>query len=76
MEGGGSGQEAGEGSVYAYIQRSCCCTTETNATLQSNYSPVKNKLKEEKVDEGKTIPGVNSYYKLQHPLGIVPHSSL
>lgn len=42
MEGGGSEQEAGEGGdVCIYTADSCCCTTETNATLQSNYSPVK-----------------------------------
>ena len=24
---------------------SCCCTTETNTTLKSNWPPIKNKLK-------------------------------
>ena len=42
MEGGGGGQEAGEGAdVGIYTADSCCCTTETNATLQSNYIPIK-----------------------------------
>ena len=69
MEGGGSGQEAGEGAdVDIYTADSCCCTTETNATLKSNYIPIKKQIKKkEKVDEGRPSLELIPYYKLNAP---------
>ena len=41
---GRSGREAEEaGGICTHMADSCCCTAETNTTLQSNYSPIKNK---------------------------------
>ena len=36
------------GNVCKHVADSRCCIAETNATLQSNYTPIKNKLKTEK----------------------------
>ena len=41
---GRGGREAEEGGgICMHMADSCCCTAETNTTLQSNYSPIKNK---------------------------------
>ena len=32
------------GDICVHIADSYCCTTETNTTLQSNYSPIKKKI--------------------------------
>ena len=41
---GRGGREAEEGGgVCMHMADSCCCIAETNTTLQSNYSPIKNK---------------------------------
>ena len=31
--------------IYIYITESLCCITETNTTLQINYTPIKGKVK-------------------------------
>ena len=42
----GDGKEAQEGGdMCMYIANSLCCIAETNTILQSNYTPIKNKLK-------------------------------
>ena len=40
------GREAQQGEdICMHIADSLCCTVEMNTTLQSNYTPIKNKLK-------------------------------
>ena len=34
-----------EGEICMHMADSRCCTAETNTTLESNYPPIKNKLK-------------------------------
>ena len=41
--------------TYILVADSCCCMEETNTTLQSNYPPIKSKLKKECVRRKKTI---------------------
>ena len=42
----GEGREAQQGGgICIHIADSLCCTVEMNTTLQSNYTPIKNKLK-------------------------------
>ena len=46
VRGGREFQDGGDIYIYIYIYMSdsCCCLAETNAILQSNYPPIKNKL--------------------------------
>ena len=43
VESGREVQE--EGEICMHMADSRCCTAETNTTLESNYPPIKNKLK-------------------------------
>ena len=56
----GEGREAKEeGNIRLTTVDSHCCMTETNTTLQSNFSLITNKLKEKKKNkkgEGKRTP--------------------
>ena len=40
-EGGREAQERGYGDICIHIADSLCCVAETNAPLQSNYTPIK-----------------------------------
>ena len=42
-DGGGGREAQKEGDICILIADSCCCTAETNTTLQGNY-PIKNKF--------------------------------
>ena len=45
----GVGKEVQEGGDICILMTDlCCCMAETNTTLYSNYSPIKNKLKKRK----------------------------
>ena len=41
------------GDICVCIAESLCCTVETNTTLQSNYTPIKNVKKEKKTVNGR-----------------------
>ena len=53
--------------IYVYILTadSCCCTAETNTTLQSNYLPIQNLKKKIKIDD-KEIQRKRSHLKQKH----------
>ena len=44
-DGGWEGGSGGRGYICIYIANSLCCIAETNTILQSNYTPIKKKLK-------------------------------
>ena len=45
-DGRGNGSETQEkGDVRILMAGSCCCAAETSTEVQSNYPPVKNKIK-------------------------------
>ena len=47
--GGRKAQEGGD--ICKHIAGSCCCTAETNTTLESNYPPMKIFLKIEQMEK-------------------------
>jgi hypothetical protein len=51
LDGVGGRREAQErGNIYIFMADSCCCRTETNTTPQSNYSPMKSRLRNNKME--------------------------
>ena len=51
LDGVGGRRKAQErGDIWVFMADSCCCRTETNTTQQSNYPPMKSRLRNNKMD--------------------------
>ena len=50
MVWGGRRKAQERGDIWVFMADSCCCKTETNTTQQSNYPPMKSRLRNNKMD--------------------------